>query len=535
MSRIFPTLLVMLLSLTACSKAPSNANPDVDYWTCTMHPSVHSKDPGKCPICSMDLVPVMKKGAMAAESASSRSTEFTVPVERQQQIGVSYATVETRPLSRTVRAVGIVEPDKKKSWSFVARTDGYVQQLFVASPGELVEKGAPLLSFYSPDLLTAEREMVMLSRQADKSSGLLTSAKARLRQWNVSDEQIVELERSGKPGEIFTLQSPFRGVVERVMAAQGTNIKTGDTLVEVADLSSVWVWADVYETELAFLQPGQKVSIAATAFPDRKFEGAITFIDPSVDPVKRTARARIDVPNADLTLRPGMFVDATFSVDGGTRLAVPVEAIMPTGSRNLAFVGKGEGKLEPRVVTLGGKFGEYYAVSSGLVAGESIVTSANFLIDAESKVQGALRDFGDDENGAQPPPVAASEALSQFVQSYLDLHQLLADDKFDGVVAGAATLREEAAALPDEAGLRQAVDAFKPANIEEARKDFGQLSAALLEVLQKSPVPRKLYVMRCPMWNSSPGEWVQVSKEVQNPFMGQAMATCGEAVRTLGK
>ncbi len=131
--------------------------------------------------------------------------------------------------------MGIVEPDKKKSWAVVARTDGYVQQLFVASPGELVEKGAPLLSFYSPDLLTAEREMVMLSRQTDKSSDLLVAAKARLRQWNVSDKQIAELERNGKPGEFFTLQSPFRGVVERVMAAQGANIKTGDILVKIAD------------------------------------------------------------------------------------------------------------------------------------------------------------------------------------------------------------------------------------------------------------------------------------------------------------
>jgi Cu(I)/Ag(I) efflux system membrane fusion protein len=526
----------MLLALTACSKAPSNANPDVDYWTCTMHPSVHSKDPGKCPICSMDLVPVMKKGAMAAEAKHSGSTEFTVPVERQQQIGVSYATVETRSLSRSVRAVGIVEPDKKKSWSFVARTDGYVQQLFVASPGELVEKGAPLLSFYSPDLLTAEREMVMLSRQADKSSDLLTSAKARLRQWNVSGEQIAELERSGKPGEIFTLQSPFRGVVERVMAAQGANIKTGDVLVEVTDLSSVWVWADVYETELALLQPGQKVSIAATAFPDRKFEGVITFIDPSVDPVKRTARARIDVPNVNLALRPGMFVDATFSVDGGTRLAVPLEAIMPTGSRNLAFLDKGEGKLEPRSVKLGGKFGDYYEVTGDLAAGERVVNSANFLIDAESKVQGALRDFDPDaSNSTEPMPMEAPPALAPFVQAYLNLHGLLAEDKFDGVASLAATLQKSAEALPDETALRQSVAGFHPVDLENARVGFGKISAALLPVLQKYPASRQLYVMRCPMWNSSPSEWVQVSKEVENPFMGQAMATCGATVRTLGK
>lgn len=406
MSRILPAFLAMLLALAACSKKPASANPDIDYWTCTMHPSVHSMDPGKCPICSMELVPVFKKSAAAAGAKSPESTEFTVPVERQQQIGVVYATVEPRPLSRSVRAVGIVEPDKKRTWSFAARTDGYVQQLFVASPGELVEKGAPLLSLYSPDLLTAEREMAMLSRQAGKAGGLLAAAKARLRQWNISEEQIAELERSGNPAEILTLESPFRGVVVRVTAAQGAGVKIGDALVEVADLSSVWVWADVYETELGFLRPGQKVAIAATAFPDRKFEGVVTFIDPSVDPVKRTARARLDVQNPDLTLRPGMFVDATFTLDAGVRPAVPVDAIMPAGSRNFAFVDKGQGRLEPRSVTLGGKFGDYFEVTAGLATGERVVDSANFLIDAESRVQGALQDFGGGENVPNPPPAA---------------------------------------------------------------------------------------------------------------------------------
>jgi len=537
MIRLLPTLLVMLIALAACSKSPSSsANPDVDYWTCTMHPSVHSRDPGKCPICAMDLVPVLKKGVTAAATVPSASSGFTVPVERQQQIGVTYATVEGRLLTRTIRALGIVEADKKRSWSFVARTDGYVQQLFVASPGELVEKGAPLLSFYSPDLLTAERELVLLSRQSGKSGNLLAAAKARLRQWNVSDEQIAALEQGAEPGDLFTLQSPFRGVVERVMAAQGAGVKTGDALVEVADLSSVWVWVDVYEPELPFLQPGQRVTVTATAYPGRKIEGTITVIDPSIDPVKRTARARLDVPNADLALRPGMFVDATFSIAGRVGLAVPVEAIMPTGSRNLAFIDKGEGRLEPRDVTLGGKFGDYYEVVGGLADGERVVASANFLIDAESKVQGALRDFSDDEGTAlKPPAAAASDALSRFVQSYLELHSRLAGDQFTGVAANAAMLRKLAESLPEEAALREAVSAFQPTSIEEVRNGFGKISAALLEVLERTPVSRKLYVMRCPMWKSSPAQWVQAGKAVENPFMGQAMESCGEVVRTLGQ
>ncbi len=391
--------LFLLFLIIGCSKPTApKADSGIDYWTCTMHPSVHSPDPGKCPICSMDLVPVMKKGAVTESPADG----FTVPVERQQQIGVTYATLEKRELSRSVRALGQVEPDKKRVWSFVARTEGYVEKLFVASPGEFVEKGAPLLSLYSPELLTTQQEFAMLVKQ--NSSNLAEASRSRLRRWNVSDAQIAALGRGGKPSESITFQSPFRGVVTGVSANQGANVKVGDPLVEVADLSVVWVWAEVYETEIQDLKPDQKVAVTASAFPNRKFEGTIRLIDPSVDPVKRTARARIDVDNADFALMPGMDVDAMLTVDGGDRLSIPVDAVLPTGMRNLVFVDKGNGRLEPRAITVDGKFGDDYAVKSGVGAGERVVASANFLIDAEAKVQGALNDFQREEPARSMAP-----------------------------------------------------------------------------------------------------------------------------------
>jgi len=529
--RIFVALLAAAF-LAACPKPAASGGPDVDYWTCTMHPSVHSKDPGKCPICSMDLVPVMKKGA-AAKLEKSGPAEFAVPVERQQQIGVTYATAAVRPLRKTLRAFGVVEPDKRKVWMFVARTDGYVQQLFVASPGEVVARGTPLLSLHSPDLLAAQRELIMLARQPEKSADLLEAARARLRQWGVSVAQIEQLERDGKPGEIFTLESPFRGVVERVSAAQGASVKVGDPLVSVEDLSVVWFWADVYETELSFLKPGQKVAVTTAAHPDAPVEGTISLVDPFIDPIKRTARARIDIPNPDFALRPGMYADATFTLDAGSGLAVPVDAVMPTGSRNIVFVDRGGGRLQPRSIALAGKFGDFYAVKSGLSAGDRVVSSANFLIDAESKVQGALRDFSGEEPGAEPG--GDGDVLSRIVETYLALHGDLAADKLDSAQDLARQLREESAGLPSESSLRRAVEDFHPASLDEARNGFGRLSAVLLGALKSAPVQRRLYVMRCPMWNSSPGEWVQVGKKVENPFMGQSMATCGEVVRTLGK
>jgi Cu(I)/Ag(I) efflux system membrane fusion protein len=325
-----------------------------------------------------------------------------VPVERQQQIGVSYATVERRPLHHTIRAIGTVEADLQRHWAFVARVDGYVQQMFVTSPGEVVEKDAPLISIYSPDLVTTARELVMLLRMRDEAKTaetrrgperLIASAKSRLAQWNITQEQIEKLERDRTPEDVLTLRSPFRGVVQEVPAHQGVNVKVGDHLVDVADLSLVWVWAEFYENELSMLKQGQTIQITSASYPGEKFEGQIAVINPFVDPAKRTARARIDIPNPDFKLQPGMYANAELAMDMGEGLTVPTGAVMPTGTRSIVFVEKGAGKLQPREIQLGQQYGDYVEVKAGLVEGERVVASANFLIDAEAKVQGALKSF----------------------------------------------------------------------------------------------------------------------------------------------
>jgi len=432
-SKIIPIVALLgLLGVILCSKGPTQKKDgNIDYWTCTMHPSVHSKDPGKCPICSMDLVPVMKKNSAASPSASApasaegmrgmagmpgmqsgnqksgpASHEFVVPVERQQQIGVTYAKAKRAPLHHTIRAVGLIVPDKTRNWQFVSRVDGYIQKLHVTAPGELVGKDAPLLSIYSPDLLTSEREFVELLRMRDEAKTrdaretplrLIESAKRRLQLWNVTEQQIAELEKTRKASDTLTLLSPFRGVVQSVPVEQGKSVKTGDMLVEVADLSVVWVWAEFYENELSMLNVGQKFAITAKSYPGAKFEGTLSVINPFLDETKRTAKVRIDIANLDFKLRPGMYVNAELGMDMGEALTVPVSAIMPTGTRSVVFVDKGEGKLEPRIVQLGSKYGDTYEVQSGLQENERVVSSANFLIDAESKVQGALKGFEGDQ------------------------------------------------------------------------------------------------------------------------------------------
>ncbi len=444
---------LLLVSVPACSKRAGSAGKDsnIDYWTCTMHPSVHSKDPGKCPICSMDLVPVMKKKnepakggtgdtatsparpiavspsrpvATASSSASSmgdmpgmpgmkggdmkgaeeKPGEFIVPVERQQQIGVTYATVETKPLNHSIRAVGRVVPETQRVWRVVSRTSAYVQELGVNAPGELVKKDQVLMKLYSPELLATQRELIDLLKMRDRTpknthsaredfQRLIESAERRLRLWNITDEQIAKIEQTRQAEESLPILSKVDGIVQSLPVTQGANVPMGSPLVEVADLSVVWVWGEFYQDELPMLRIGQEITVTSSSYPGEQFKGQLTLVDPFIDDTKRTGRVRLDIQNPELKLKPDMYVDLVLDMDMGRSLVVPVSAVMPTGKRNIAFVDKGQGKLEPRFLELGGKYGDVYAVNSGLKEGERVVASANFLIDAESKIQGALKSW----------------------------------------------------------------------------------------------------------------------------------------------
>ncbi len=437
-TRKFLLLLVFLTTALAvvgvsCKRAPSAAKPaDVDYYTCTMHPSVKSQDPnGKCPICGMNLVLVKKRQSrigepamgpeghdhakMLAGQAAGKSdetlepapSEFIVPVARQQQIGVNYASIGKRPFHRVIRAVGLVAYDKQRHWDYVARVEGYVQKLEVASRGERVRPGQPLLSIYSPDLLTTQQELLDLLRMRDeaKQNGsttakesaeqLIESAKRRLGLWNITPGQIAKLETARQAEETLTLYSPFDGVVQNLPVDQGRKVMIGDHLVDIADLSAVWVWAQFYQDELPMLKQDLPVTITVSSYPGEKFDGKIAVIDPFINDALRMGRVRIEVGNADFKLRPDMYVDVELTTDMGEGVAVPVSAVLPTGRRYIVFVDKGEGKLEPRFIELGRKYGDFYEVKSGLQETERVVNSANFLIDAEAKVQGALKNWSE--------------------------------------------------------------------------------------------------------------------------------------------
>jgi Cu(I)/Ag(I) efflux system membrane fusion protein len=394
----------LMAVLPSCRRAAAatdaEADPAVAYYTCSMHPSVREAAPGNCPICGMQLVPVFTK-----TQAGPAAAAFAVSPARQQMIGVTYATVGRKTLRKTVRAVGTVDSELQRHWDCVSRVDGYVRDLAVSSEGEPVALGQPLLTLYSPELLASEREWVNALEALDQArrSGpadavadaerLVAAGRRRLELLDVDSREIDALERGRQPTDVVTYCSPAAGLVENILIHQGGGVRAGDHMIHLVDLSTVWVWAQFYQEELPLVRPGMAVELSLPAQPGVVFHGRIGPTDPFLDDADRTARVRIEVENPRLELHPGMYVDVVLAIDGGSGLTVPYGAVLPTGQRNIVFVDRGGGNLEPRAVELGGKFGDDVVVLSGLREGDRVVASANFLIDAEAKVQGALNSW----------------------------------------------------------------------------------------------------------------------------------------------
>ncbi len=370
----------------------------IDYYTCAMHPSVKQLEPGHCPICGMDLIPAYKTTS-AVEGALSPT--FFVSPAKQQLIGVKTTQVEYRNVEKIIHAVGRVGYDERRLAVVNLRVSGWIQELFVDYTGKFVPKGQILFTLYSPELVSAQEEY-LLAKSASNSytssqmpltdeNNLLETARRRLRLWEITDEQITQLEKRGIPEINLPIVSPLSGFVIEKNALKGMRIDPGMTLYKIADLSSVWVYADVYEYELPYVKLGQEASVTISGSTNSALKGRITYILPFLDPATRTTRVRIELPNSHGILKPEMFADVEINVPLGKRITVPQDAVLQTGKRNIVFVDRGNGMFEPRFVDLGVRSEYFNEILRGVKPGELVVSSSNFLIDAESKIQGVLQ------------------------------------------------------------------------------------------------------------------------------------------------
>jgi len=345
---------------------------------------------------------IQKEGKMQ-EMASGT---VQISPERQQLIGVKFGTVEMKPLEKMIRTVGRIDYDEKRLATISPKIGGWIEDLYVDFTGRFVQQGEPLLTIYSPELVSTQEEY-LLALQAKKDlikspfpevagsgNSLAESARRRLKFWDITDDQVKALEESGQPRKTLTLYSPFSGIVLEKMAYKGMNVMPGMALYKLADLSVVWVYADIYEYELPFVRLGQQATVQLSYLPGEAFTGKAIYIYPSLDPNTRTAKVRFELPNPHGKLKPEMYANVEIKVHLGRKLAVPEGAIIDTGLRQMAIIDKGSGYFEPREVKVGAKVDDYYEVIKGLKAGERVVTSANFLIDSESKFREAMGGMG---------------------------------------------------------------------------------------------------------------------------------------------
>jgi membrane fusion protein, copper/silver efflux system len=418
-----------------CGNAAVKTAPKIMYH-CPMHPTYISDKPGDCPICGMKLTkiepsaspdqhaghqsgaPVPSPGETPnAESSVSGYVPVTIPVDRIQSMGINVTEAVRMDLDQSFRTYGRVTFDETKVHHIHTRFEGYIEDLFVAYTGQLVTEGQPLFSIYSPELYATQNEYLLALRvreqaqqsgkngvpDAASSIDLVKAARDRLTLWNISDKEIQELEKTRKPSRTLTVSTPFAGYVMAKTAVNGLEVKPADNLYDIVDLSTVWVLADIYEVNLPFIKIGQPATINLDYKPGTTWHGKLVFIDPTVDPVTRTIKARLEIANPDGELKPEMYAHVVIGGARATGVAIPDSAVIATGERNIVFIAKGEGVFEPREVILGARVQNLYQIKKGVSEGDKVVTGANFLLDSESKLKAAVSDgSGAHKHGSQP-------------------------------------------------------------------------------------------------------------------------------------
>jgi RND family efflux transporter MFP subunit len=429
------------LLLTGCggAKAPTAGEGATTLYTCGMHPQVVQDKPGNCPICGMKLTPIRKQGQTAKsgptaspgekkikyykstmspgevrqtpgkdtmgmemvpvyeeESAAAASQIIAIDPVTTQNMGIRTALVTRGPLRRSIRTVGAIDYNETALEDVTTKIKGWIEKLYVNATGQQVHRGDPLFEIYSPELYSAQREYLLAMDQGTKAAAnasLAASALTKLKFYDISAEQIAELQRTGQPTKTLRILAPMDGFVVEKMVVQGQMVDPGMKIFRLADLGLVWVQAQIYEQDLAYIKLGQEASVTLSYLPDREFRGRVTYIYPNVDEKTRTARVRLELHNPGYFLKPGMFATVHVSSElEPSVLLVPDMAILRSGEKNTAFVALDGGKFEPRTLALGPQAENgMYQVISGLKEGERIVTSGQFLLDSESQLREAIQ------------------------------------------------------------------------------------------------------------------------------------------------
>lgn len=543
------------------------------YW-CPMHPQIKRKNANDvCPICNMALVPLEGGGLEAPE-------ELKLTTRQIQQTGISIEPVLRRQLYREIDTTGRIAGDERReaiitSW---VRGKSRIEKLYINFTGARVEQGDLMAELYSPDLIVAQQEFLMTdSTSRLPGLNLRLSAAQKLRDQGMTDEQIDRLATTREVLERVPVYAPLSGTVLERSVQQGEYVSEGDVLFQIVNLENVWLLADIYEEELPLVELGQSVVISVASFPGETFEGTVSFIDAVVDPQSRTVQVRIEIPNEDRQLKPGMYARAQLHTALRETLAVPENAVLWSGKRRVSIVRQSEGAFQPREIELGRRwlyarqpeyrpggridFGSdvmrYHEVLSGLSPGEEVVTAGAFLLSAESQFQSVLTKMLLPEEQSATLGEAIGEELAQGIRkllnAYFSLTQSLAADDLEEAHEGFRVLHQAAEELAQRASQQQRPElgvsagaiaaqaeqaaAEPPADLHEARSRFARISRQTVQLLAENGgqtlFGKDLFLFRCGMSGVGYENWLWWSDEKLNPYMGPKMLTCGSQLDSL--
>jgi Cu(I)/Ag(I) efflux system membrane fusion protein len=542
-------------------------------WTCSMHPQIRQSEPGDCPICGMDLIP------LESESDEIDPMAVSMSPTAMQLAQVQTMIVDKGNVEKSIRLNGKVQADERLLFTQSSHLPGRVEKLTVNFAGDFIKEGQVIAYIYSPELVTAQEELFEARKIKETQPALFNAAKEKLKNWKLTNDQIDHILASNKTIEQFPVLANVSGYVTKKMVNLGDYIKQGDALYEIADLSKVWVLFDVYESDMSWIEKGDPVSYTIQSLPGKTFNGRISYIDPVIDPKTRVAKARIETPNLGLLLKPEMFVSGTIETStttDNTSLTVPKTAVLWTGRRSVVYVmhtsAQGVSFLM-REVTLGPELGESYVIEKGLQAGEEIAINGTFSIDAAAQLagkpsmmnpEGGVAMTGHNHDGDQTTQMTsvsvssnqfaisseAKEALKPLFSNYFEMKDALVDDNFEkakeaGMMLKSTLEKIDMSLFEDDAHsswmqqsntLATALEHINHLNdIKTVRDQFKNISSSIVAIAESfDPVSYSLFIQHCPMADSNKGaDWLSQEKEIQNPYFGESMLTCGEVTKTI--
>ena len=535
---------------------------EAEIWTCSMHPRIKQNEPGDCPLCGMDLIPLE-----ANSSNNPLVLEMTDAAVKMANIQTTIVGEKNSTTGKTIRLSGKIQPDERLASSQVTHISGRIEKLYVSFTGEQVIKRQKIAKLYSPELITAQRELLEAHKLKDLNPDLVEAARNKLRYWKIGNAAIEQIEQKGEIQENFTVYADETGIVTNRRVSVGDYIKQGEPLFDLMNLRKVWVLFDTYEEDLSSVSIGDKIEFTTPSLPNNTFKTTVTFIDPVINSVTRVASIRTEVSNSKKLLKPEMLVYGTLKkrANSSNQLIVPKSAVMWTGKRSVVYTKVPDTNIpsfEFREIEIGEAVGSNYQVISGLEAGEEVVSYGSFTIDAAAQLnnQKSMMNRNVSVKGAdhsnhlpdytESTPPAFKEQLFTLANTYLSLKDaLVATDGRAAKEAAKQVLlslsKIDMSLIIEDAHnywmeLHEAIRAHSEKiatsdDIEEQRRQFDFFSRSLIKATKVFGIGEKtLYVQYCPMANDNEGaDWLSNVEEIRNPYFGDKMLTCGLVKTTI--